>query len=161
VGLKSPDVRLGQRGVIGCSARKYSASLRNTILAVWLCALGPSITHAGHEARDVPTIAADRLKLLLDAGEKFVLIDLRPVKEFQEKRIPGSRSIPSAELDKRIGEVPRSGRVVVYAATPQNEIADSVFELFEDNKYRNVTFMLEGFPGWLKLRYPVETGPKK
>jgi rhodanese-related sulfurtransferase len=135
--------------------------VRNTILAVWLFVLFPTIIQAGHETRDVPTIAADRLKLLLDAGEKFVLIDLRPAKEFQEKRISGSRSIPSIELDKRIGEIPKSGRVVVYAATPQNEIADSVFELFEDNKHRNVTFMLDGFQGWLKLKYPVETGPKK
>jgi rhodanese-related sulfurtransferase len=132
-----------------------------TSLTICLFVVFPSLTQAGHDTRDVPTIAADRLKLLLDAGEKFVLIDLRPVKEFQEKRIPGSRSIPSAELDKRIGEVPRSGRVVVYAATPQNEIVDSVFELFEDNKYRNVTFMLEGFQGWLKLKYPIEIGTKK
>jgi rhodanese-related sulfurtransferase len=132
-----------------------------TSLTVWLFVLFPSIIQAGHETRDVPTIAADRLKLLLDAGEKFILIDLRPAKEFQDRRIPGSRSIPSPELDKRIGEIPKSGRVVVYAATPQNEIADSVFELFEDNKYRNVTFMLEGLQGWLKLKYPVETGPKK
>jgi rhodanese-related sulfurtransferase len=132
-----------------------------TSLTIWLSVVFPSITQPGHDTRDVPTIAADRLKLLLDAGEKFVLIDLRPAKEFQEKRIPGSRSIPTTELDKRLAEVPKSGRVVIYAATPHNEIADSVFELFEDNKYRNVTFMLEGFQGWLKLKYPVETGPKK
>lgn len=158
-GLKSPQSPLCQRGVT--DVRKYSATLRNTLLAVWVLAFFPAITQAGHDTRDVPTIAADRLKLLLDAGEKFVLIDLRPAKEFQEKRIPGSRSIPTTELDKRLAEVPKSGRVVIYAATPHNEIADSVFELFEDNKYRNVTFMLEGFQGWLKLKYPVETGPKK
>jgi rhodanese-related sulfurtransferase len=132
-----------------------------TSLTIWLFVIFPSLTHAGHDTRDVPTIAADRLKLLLDAGEKFVLIDLRPAREFQEKRIPGSRSIPSIELDKRIGEVPKSGRVVVYAATPQNEIDDSVFQTFEDGRYRNVTFMLEGFQGWLKLKYPVESGTKK
>ena len=159
--LKSPQTPLCQRGVPGRVSAKYSASLRITILAVWLCALCPVITLAGHETRDVSTIAVDRLKLLLDAGEKFVLIDLRPAKEFQEKRIPGSRSIPTAELDKRLGEVPKSGRVVVYAATPQNEIDDAVFQIFEDNRYRNVTFMLEGFQGWLKHRYPVETGSKK
>jgi rhodanese-related sulfurtransferase len=132
-----------------------------TSLTLWLFVILLSLTQAGHETRDVSTIAADRLKLLLDAGEKFVLIDLRPAKEFQEKRIPGSRSIPTAELDKRLGEVPKSGRVVVYAATPQNEIDDSVFQIFEDNRYRNVTFMLEGFQGWLKHRFPVETGSKK
>jgi rhodanese-related sulfurtransferase len=132
-----------------------------TSLTLWLLVVFPSITQAGHDTRDVPTIAADRLKLLLDAGEKFVLIDLRPAKEFQEKRIPGSRSIPTTELDKRLSEVPKSGRVVVYAATPQNEIDDSVFQTFEDGRYRNVTFMLEGFQGWLKLKYPVESGIKK
>jgi rhodanese-related sulfurtransferase len=89
------------------------------------------------------------------------MTDSKLAKEFQEKSIPGSRSIPSAELDKRIGEIPKSGRVVVYAATPQNEIDDSVFQIFEDSRYRNIAFMLEGFQGWLKRKYPVETGPKK
>ncbi|HYY24987.1 MAG TPA: rhodanese-like domain-containing protein [Candidatus Udaeobacter sp.] len=128
------------------------------LLTAWLFVICPATAQAGHEARDVPTIAADRLKLLLDAGEKLLLIDIRPAKEFQEKRVPGARSIPVAELDKRIGEIPKSGRVVVYAATPQDEIADSVFQLFEDNRYRNIAFMLDGFQGWLKRKYPVETG---
>ena len=127
-------------------------------LTVWLLGLCPPTAKAGHEARDVPTIAADRLKLLLDAGEKLLLIDIRPAKEFQEKRLPGSRSIPVAELEKRMGEIPKSGRVVIYAATPQDEIADSVFQLFEDNRYRNIAFMLDGFQGWLKRKYPVEMG---
>jgi rhodanese-related sulfurtransferase len=127
-------------------------------LTVWLFGLCPPTAEAGHEARDVPTIAADRLKLLLDTGEKLLLIDIRPAKEFQEKRVPGARSIPVAELDKRIGEIPKSGRVVIYAATPQDEIADSVFQVFEDNRYRNIAFMLDGFQGWLKRKYPVETG---
>ncbi len=129
-----------------------------TLLTAWLFVICPVLSEAGHETRDVSTIAVDRLKLLLDTGEKFQLIDIRPAKEFQEKRIPGSRSIPTTELDKRLGEVPKSGRVVVYAATPQNDIDDSVFQIFEDNRYRNITFMLEGFQGWLKRKYPVETG---
>lgn len=128
------------------------------VLAVWLFGLSPPVSEAGHEARDVPTIAADRLKLLLDAGEKFVLIDIRPAKEFQEKRLPGARSIPAAELEKRIGEIPKSGRVVIYAATPQNDIADATFQVFEDNRYRNIAFLLDGFQGWVKRQYPVETG---
>jgi rhodanese-related sulfurtransferase len=128
-------------------------------LTVCLLGLCPA-TEAGHETSDVPTIAADRVKLLLDAGEKFLIVDIRPAKEFREKRVPGSRSIPITELDKRIGEIPKSGRVVVYAATPQDEIADSVFQLFEDNRYRNIAFLLEGFQGWIKRQYPVETGRK-
>ncbi|MBM2804972.1 MAG: rhodanese y domain superfamily protein [Deltaproteobacteria bacterium] len=127
-------------------------------LTLWVIAMFPLLSQAGHENRDVTTIAADRLKLLIDSGEKFILIDLRPAKEFQEKRLAGSRSIPVTELDKRLGEIPKSGRVVVYAATASNDIPDEVFQLFEDERYKNVTVMLEGFQGWEKRKFPVETG---
>jgi len=128
------------------------------LLTFAFAALTPAIADAGHENRDVTTIAADRLKLLIDSGEKFILIDLRSAKEFQLKRLAGSRSIPVTELDKRLGEIPKSGRVVVYAATASNDIPDEVFQLFEDERYKNITVMLEGFQGWEKRKFPVETG---
>ncbi len=128
------------------------------LLTFAIAALTPAIANAGHENRDVTTIAADRLKLLIDSGEKFILIDLRTAKEFQEKRLAGSRSIPASELEKRLGEIPKSGRVVVYAATPSNDIPDAVFQLFEDERYKNIAVMLEGFQGWEKRKFPVETG---
>ena len=125
-------------------------------LSLSLFAIRAVNVHAGHENRDVTTIAADRLKLLLDSGEKFILIDLRPANEFQEKRLSGSRSIPISELEKRLGEIPKSGRVVVYAAMPANDIPEAVFQLFEDERYKNIAVMLEGFQGWEKRKYPVE-----
>ncbi len=128
------------------------------VLTLWLLAFCPALANAGHENRDVTTIAADRLKLLLDAGEKFILIDLRPAQEFQEKRLAGSRSIPATELEKRLGEIPKSGRVVIYAAMPSNDIPDAVFQLFEDERYKNIAVMLDGFQGWEKRKFPVETG---
>lgn len=48
----------------------------------------------------IDTIPADRVKRLLDSGTKLVLVDLQPIKEFQENRLPGARSWPSAELPK-------------------------------------------------------------
>ena len=71
---------------------------RFRLLIIPLVVLSAAWSQAGHENRDVTTISVERLKLLIDAGEKFVLIDLRPAKEFQEKRLAGSRSIPVAEL---------------------------------------------------------------
>jgi hypothetical protein len=62
-----------------------------------------------------------------------------------------------AELEKRLSEIPKSGRVIVYAATPHEKIPDAVFQLFEDNRYRNLAFMLEGFSGWERRKFPVET----
>jgi rhodanese-related sulfurtransferase len=128
------------------------------LLTLSLFILAPLNIDAGHENRDVTTISVDRLKQLIDAGEKFLLIDLRPAKEFQEKRLTGSRSIPAAELEKRLGEIPKSGRVVIYAAAASNDIPDAVFQLFEDERYKNIAVMLEGFQGWEKRKFPVETG---
>jgi rhodanese-related sulfurtransferase len=127
------------------------------VVTLLVIALHPVLSEAGHENRDVTTIAADRLKLLVDSGEKFILIDLRPAKEFEEKRLAGSRSIPVTELEKRLGEIPKSGRVVIYAATPSNDIPDTVFQLFEDERYKNIAVMLEGFHGWEMRKFPVET----
>jgi rhodanese-related sulfurtransferase len=85
-----------------------------------------------------------------------VLIDLRPAKEFQEKRLPGARSIPINELTKRFEEIPRIGRVVLYCACQIYDVADKAVFL-EYRGYRNVFVMPEGYAGWLKRGYPVET----
>jgi rhodanese-related sulfurtransferase len=112
---------------------------------------------AGHGVEEIiDTIPADRVKLLLDSGEKLVLIDLRPAKEFQEKRLPGARSIPMTELAKRFNEIPKTGQVVLYCACSAYEIGDK-FAFLEHRGYRNIFVMLEGYPGWVKLGYPVET----
>ena len=116
------------------------------------------MVEGSHETREVNTITADRVKLLLDAGEKISLVDLRPAKEFKQKRLPGARSIPMTEVHKRLQEIPRAGRVVLYSATPRNEIIDEVYQYLEDQGYRNVTVMVEGFQGWIRRNYPVESG---
>jgi len=51
--------------------------------------------------------------------------------------------------------------VVVYGAASSNDIPDNVFQLFEDERYKNITVMLEGFQGWDKRKFPVETGRSK
>lgn len=113
---------------------------------------------AGHGVEDsIDIIPADRVKRLLDSGVKLVLVDLRPTKEFQENRLPGARSLPGAELSKRFGEIPRTGQVVLYCACQINEIADRAAFL-EFRGYRNIFVLLEGYPGWVKRGYPLETG---
>jgi len=117
----------------------------------------PAVAPAGHGVEDtIDTVSADRVKLLLDSGEKLIFIDLRPSKEFQEKRLPGARSIPMTELAKRFEEIPKTGRVVLYCACQISEVADKAVFL-EYRGYRNIFVMSEGYAGWLKRGYPVET----
>ena len=100
-------------------------------------------------------IPAAGVKRILDDGDHMILIDLRPVSEYHKKRLPRAPSIPSSELEKRIREIPKFGRVVLYCACDQQEIADKAI-LLRNQGYRNITVMIEGYPGWIGLGYPVE-----
>jgi len=51
------------------------------------------------------------LRRLLDEG-RVTLLDVRPALEYQQGHIPNARSIPVAELERRLAEVPRNREVV-------------------------------------------------
>jgi len=128
------------------------------IVLAWLIVSLPAEALAGHGVEDtLDTISVERVKLLLDAGEQISLVDLRPVREFQKNRLPGARSIPLAEFTQRFNEIPKTGRIVLYCACSVYELADK-FILLENQGYKNMFVMLEGYSGWVKRGYPVEPG---
>jgi rhodanese-related sulfurtransferase len=132
------------------------------IAALALVMFSAAMASAGHGTEeDVVTITAEQVKVFLDAREKIVLVDLRPVKDFQKTRLPGARSLPMKELDKRFHEIPKSGRVVLYCDCPQNQIIEQAYQLLKDYGYRNTAVMADAFQEWLSRKYPVETGAKK
>jgi rhodanese-related sulfurtransferase len=124
-------------------------------LAIWA-----ALTDAGHEFDEtIDTIKPEQVKLFLTNGEKLVLVDLRPVKEFKEKRLPGARSIPVTELEKRFGEIPKTGRVILYCGCPPGGADESYSYLYlREQGYRNISVMEAGFSNWVKQKYPVEPG---
>ena len=129
-------------------------------ILIFLLALGsllPSAALAGHGVEDtVDNITAERAKQLLDAGEKLVFVDLRPAKDYQQSRLPGARSLPLAEVANRFGEIPKTGRVVLYCDCKTYDVADRAVFL-EYRGYRNIFIMPEGYSGWVKRGYPLDT----
>jgi len=126
------------------------------LLQILSAAVVPAAALAGHGVEDtVDNLAAERVKQLLDAGEKIIFIDLRPMKDFQKSRLPGARSIPVAELPKRFGEVPKTGRVVLYCDCRHAEVADrAIFLEYRGN--RNIFVMPEGYAGWVNRGFPLD-----
>jgi rhodanese-related sulfurtransferase len=126
-------------------------------LLLWIGLVYPDTLFAGHGVEDtVDNLAAERVKQLLDAGEKIILIDMRPAKEYQQSRLPGARSLPLPEVASRFGEIPKSGRVVLYCDCKPYDIADRAVFL-EYRGYRNIFIMPEGYQGWIKRGYPTDT----
>ncbi|HWP56859.1 MAG TPA: rhodanese-like domain-containing protein [Candidatus Acidoferrales bacterium] len=121
-----------------------------------LSLLWTGASQASHGREEINYISPDRVKALIDGGEKIFFLDIRPEKEYQEKRVAGARSIPARELEKRLNEVPRAGRIIVYCdCRPGGEDADAYFVL-RDNGYRNVAVMEEGIRGWVRRKFPTE-----
>lgn len=117
----------------------------------------PVAAFAGHGIEDtIDLLSAERVKQLMDAGEKLTFIDMRPAKEYQQNRLPGARSLPIAEVANRFSEIPKSGRVVLYCDCKTYDIADRAVFL-EYRGYRNIFVMPEGYSGWVKRGYPTET----
>jgi rhodanese-related sulfurtransferase len=62
---------------------------------------------------ETPHIAAAELKRRLDAGEKVLIVDSRPIGEFRNMSIPGAFDCPGAELVYRVPDQVRSSDTLV------------------------------------------------
>jgi rhodanese-related sulfurtransferase len=60
-------------------------------------------------------IPITELKKKLEAQKNFVLVDVREPGEIKESSaIPGAIHIPMAQIEKRMGELPRNAEIVFY-----------------------------------------------
>jgi rhodanese-related sulfurtransferase len=137
--------------------RNYQS--RNILLALCVVLSFSLNARAGHEEDWIDTIPADRLNHLMKSGAKLLLVDLRSVKEFEESRLIGARSIPSATLTARFQEIPRTMRVVLYCACPHDEIVEKAGFLKRQG-YRNISVMPDGYAEWMRRDYPVDSNPR-
>ena len=143
--------------------------IRNRVCSwIVLLALGAALLsiaqmiEAAHDAEDVVDIVTpERVKFYLDNKESLVIIDLRTTKEFQERRLPGARSIPMKELENNLKAIPRSGRVILYCDCPQPTLIQDAYQVLKDDHgYRNIAIMPEGIKGWVQRKFPVASGAK-
>jgi adenylyltransferase/sulfurtransferase len=140
--------------------RRIRGRILPALVSIWL--LWPGVMDAAHDAEDVvDSVTPERVKYFLDNKEALVIIDLRPAKDFQVRRLPGARSIPIKELDKNLRQIPRAGRVILYCDCPPSVLIQDAFQVLKDDHgYRNIAIMAEGFKAWLQRKFPVETGGK-
>ena len=86
---------------------------------------------------------------------RVVLVDVRPAREFRAGHITGALSIPIAELDRRLAELPRGKEIVAYCRGPYCVMAFDAVSRLRAHGWR-ARRLVEGFPEWRAAGLPVE-----
>ena len=112
------------------------------------------------EKRDsLERIAGKELLRRLRNGE-VTLLDVRPAEEYRAGHIPGARSVPVGELNKRLTELPKDRDLVAYCRGPQCVMAIEAVELLRKKGYR-AHHMDEGVVDWRARGWRVEKSSKE
>ncbi len=99
-------------------------------------------------------VAADRVHGQADDGTPM-LIDVRAPRERDQKRIPGSLSIPLNHLAERTSELPADRPLLVYCAGGyRSSIAAS---LLQQHGFKHVSEIAGGITAWEAAKLPIET----
>ena len=114
--------------------------------------LWPTIAKSIGGSNDIGTLEATRL---MNSGEALVL-DIRDHGEYNGGRIPKSKNIPLAELDKRIDDLARFKDKPVIITCRSNTRAGAAARLLKSKGFINVRQLEGGFTAWQQASLPVE-----
>ncbi len=119
--------------------------------------LGELAEEIGH----TPSIDAEEMKRMLDAGDDFILLDGRTPNEFEAMSIPGGRSCPNAELPYRLPllvDNPHTKVIVNCAGRTRSLVGAQGLRNFD---FENPIFALKnGTQGWRLAGFELDHGRK-
>ena len=92
-----------------------------------------------------PLGAVDLLERI--KADDVVILDVRPEDEYASGHLPGALSIPAAELERRLSELPPDREVVAYCRGPYCVLALQAVEVLRAGGYR-ARRMEIGLPDW-------------
>jgi rhodanese-related sulfurtransferase/DNA-binding MarR family transcriptional regulator len=104
----------------------------------------------------IEVVNRDELARRLKRGEVLVL-DVRPAAEYAAGHIAGARSLPVAELRRRLRSLPKDAEVVAYCRGPYCVYADDAVRELTRKGFR-ARRLVDGFPEWKRARLPVAVG---
>ncbi len=84
----------------------------------------------------------------------YFLLDVRQPEEIATGKIPGAVSIPLAEVESRLLDIPKNKSIVTVCAHGGRAAATMFF--LKDKGYKNVRTLLGGTEAWKEAGYEVE-----
>jgi len=106
---------------------------------------------------ELEPVSREELLARLRAGEALVLVDVRPIEEYQAAHLPGAVSIPLDELEQRLRELPPGREVVAYCRGPYCAYAPEAVRTLRRRGFR-AHQLADGLPEWAAAGYGVARG---
>ncbi|MDZ4803212.1 MAG: metalloregulator ArsR/SmtB family transcription factor [Bryobacteraceae bacterium] len=139
-----------------------------SVLRLWLSMRSVGESRLADITRVVDTFLTDRKSLeAISCAElnqrlrkgTVTVLDVRPVEEYEAGHIAGARSIPVAELKRRLKEIPKGKMIVAYCRGPYCVLTDEAVKLLSAQGYK-VVRLEEGFPDWKIMGLPMASGAR-
>ena len=84
------------------------------------------------------------------------LLDVRPEDEFALGHLPGALNVPLAELERRLGELPKGREVIAYCRGPYCVLSFEAVAALRARGYR-IRGLEDGYPEWKAAGLPIES----
>ena len=104
----------------------------------------------------IEVIGREELAARLARGEVLVL-DVRPAAEYAAGHIAGARSVPLAELRRRLRALPADAEMVAYCRGPYCVYADEAVRELTGHGLR-ARRLDDGYPEWRRAGLPIAAG---
>lgn len=105
--------------------------------------------------QQIGEVTVDQVKRMLDAGERFTLIDVREADEYRDGYIDGAQYVGRGVLESKIGslQADHDATIVTYCAGGFRSALAA--KSLKDMGYTNVLSMEGGFGRWKNAGYPT------
>lgn len=119
-----------------------------------LLELRAALAKLSEHAHELTPMSRDEILQLAKRGE-VVVLDVRPETEFAAGHLPYAQSMPLAEVQKRLAELPRDKPVVAYCRGPFCLMAKEAVELLNQEGFKAIR-LEDGVAEWRARGLPVE-----
>ncbi|MFB3881614.1 MAG: rhodanese-like domain-containing protein [Armatimonadota bacterium] len=108
------------------------------------------------------TLTREQLKAMIDAKERFTLVDVRFAESYEAEHLPGAINMPVNEIEALApGRIALDEPIVVYCATFECTASPTAAMALEDLGFTNVADFEGGLADWQDAGYPTASGKVK
>ena len=121
--------------------------------------LNPKAAPAKLDEREGRYVSAESVSKAMKRGERMVLLDARPMSDWQQSHLPGALPMPFYDgVDELVPHLPKDDTpIIAYCACP-HAASGRVVDKLKKAGFTNARILDEGVIVWAGRGYPIAIG---